>query len=133
MLAHMGNADEIKLPIEILEEITDGGPDEDPLQEWLRDEANRLAILLDDEVDQHLVQRVLTDFEIEQIGRDPFLIAYALANPAERSVVTTEVSAPRKTRQNRKIPDVCDTLGIAWCDTFTMLRELRFSTAWRKG
>jgi Domain of unknown function (DUF4411) len=140
-LAHMGHAGEIKLPIEIFEEITDGGPDEDPLKEWLRDEANKLVILLDDEVDQLLVQRVLAigyatdlaDFEIEQIGRDPFLIAYALADPAERSVVTTEVSSPRKTRQNRKIPDVCDALGISWSNTFTMLRELRFSTAWRQG
>ena len=36
----------------------------------------------------------LTDVEIEEIGRDPFLIAYALANPSERIVVTTEISRP---------------------------------------
>ena len=87
----------------------------------------------------HIVARIvdggysndLTDQEIEQIGRDPFLIAYALAAPAERCVVTTEVSSPRKTRQNRKVPDVCGTMGVACCDTFTMLRALGFSTGWR--
>jgi len=36
----------------------------------------------------------LTDDEVEKIGRDPFLIAYALAAVGERCIVTTEVSKP---------------------------------------
>jgi hypothetical protein len=30
----------------------------------------------------------LNDSEIEEIGQDPFLIAYALANPGDRTIVT---------------------------------------------
>ena len=85
-----------------------------------------------------LVQRVtaqyapdLTDDELEAIGRDPFLIAHALADPGSRCVVTTEVSKRRLQRQNRRIPDVCADVGVQCCDTFTMLRALRFSTGWR--
>ena len=33
----------------------------------------------------------LTDDEVEKIGRDPFLIAYALADPPERCVVTGKI------------------------------------------
>ena len=40
----------------------------------------------------------LTDDELEEIGRDPFLIAYALTRPNDRRVVTVEVSAPGKQR-----------------------------------
>lgn len=138
-LAYMGQGGQIKIPIETLEEITDGGPKIDPLKDWLGDASIKTAILLTESIDALLVQRVLsngyardlTDSEIEQIGRDPFLIDYALARPADRMVVTTEVSAPRKTRQNRKIPDVCTSLGVNCCDTFRMLRELGFSTAWK--
>ena len=48
----------------------------------------------------------LNDIEIETVGRDPFLVAYALKDTAARCVVTTEVSAPKRLRANRKIPDV---------------------------
>jgi hypothetical protein len=76
------------------------------------------AILLDEAVEPNLVADVinngyapdLTDDETLQIGRDPFLIAYALASPANRCVVTTEVSAPSKRRQNRRIPDAGDLM-----------------------
>jgi hypothetical protein len=51
-------------------------------------------LLLDESVDATLVQRVvrdgyapdLADDEIEKIGRDPFLIAYALAYTNNRCV-----------------------------------------------
>jgi len=90
------------------------------------------------QVDPSLVARVinegyapdLSDDEIVQIGRDPFLIAYALASPATRCVVTTEVSAPSKQRQNRRIPDVCASMGVVCCNTFVMMRTLGFKTGW---
>jgi hypothetical protein len=137
-LAHMAAAGAVKMPIETMEEITDGGPKEDPLKEWIHD--NRDAMLLGEEVDPTLVQRVLDDgygpnltaVELDEIGRDPFLIAHALAMPGDRSVVTAEVSAPARRRQNRKIPDVCYTLRVTWCDTITMLRALDFSTSWNR-
>jgi hypothetical protein len=141
-LAFRGGAGDIKMPLEVFEEVKDGGNDEerDLLFGWISEDDNRSALVLDEEVDPALVARVvdrgyapdLTDQEIEQIGRDPFLIAYALCAPAERWVVTTEVSAPRKQRQNRKIPDVCGSLGVSCCDTFTMLRALGFTTGWRR-
>jgi hypothetical protein len=141
-LSFRAAAGDIKMPLEIYEEVKDGGTDEerDLLFAWISDEANKNALILAEEVDPALVAHVvdngyasdLTDQEVEQIGRDPFLIAYALTAPAERWVVTTEVSAPRKQRQNRRIPDVCGTMGVSCCDTFTMLRALGFTTGWRR-
>lgn len=96
------------------------------------------CLLLDEDVDPPLFQHVvanryapdLTDVEIIEIGRDPFLIAYALAG-SDRCVVTTEVSKPGKQRQNRKIPDVCNTLGVTCYNPFLVYRALGFRTAWK--
>lgn len=105
---------------------------------WIQDEANKAAILFNEDVQSVLVRRVtahyapdLTDDELEAIGRDPFLIAHALADPGNRCVVTTETTKRRQQRQNRRIPDVCADVGVQCCDTFAMLRALRFSTRWR--
>lgn len=139
-LAHQGEAGNIKMPIETFEEVKDGSndADKDLLYAWVQDDAHKAAILFDGNVEPQLVQQVtgqyapdLTDDELEAIGRDPFLIAHALADPGNRCVVTTEVSKPTWKRQNRKIPDVCRDVGVQCCDTFTMLRALQFSTRWR--
>jgi hypothetical protein len=139
-LAHQGEAGNIKMPIETFEEVKDGSndADKDLLYAWVQDDAHKAAILFDGDVEPQLVQQVtrqyapdLTDDELEAIGRDPFLIAHALADPGNRCVVTTEVSKPTWKRQNRKIPDVCRDVGVQCCDTFTMLRALQFSTRWR--
>ncbi|MBP0582299.1 DUF4411 family protein [Labrys sp. LIt4] len=138
-LSHMGATGHIKMPRETMEEVQDGGDNEDrdPLFAWIQQPENRSNLLLNEEVDVVLVQQVLeryapdlTDDEIEQIGRDPFLIAYGLSVPADRWVVSAEVSSPRKQRQNRKVPDVCRDVGVNCCDTFGMLRALRFTTRW---
>lgn len=141
-LSFQGASGNIKMPLETYEEVRDGGTDEerDLLFAWVQDAANRESILLDEDVDPVLVRRVLdqyatdlSDEEVEVIGRDPFLIAYALSAAIDRCVVTTEASSTRKRRQNRRIPDVCADLGVNCCDTFTMLRTLGFSTRWRGG
>ena len=44
--------------------------------------------------------------------------------------MTTEVSAPSKQRQNRKIPDVCAAMGVVCCNTFVMMKTLEFKTGW---
>ena len=72
----------------------------------------------------------LTDVEVEAIGLDPFLITYALHDRQNRCVVTTEVSKPRRTRHNRHIPDVCNTLGVQCINSFGLVRVLDFSTNW---
>ena len=139
-LAHQGEAGNIKMPIETFEEVKDGSndADKDLLYAWVQDDAHKAAILFDGDVEPQLVQQVtgqyapdLTDDELEAIGRDPFLIAHALADPGHRCVVTTEVSKRRLQRQNRRVPDICADVGVQCCDTFAMLRALKFSTGWR--
>lgn len=125
-----------------MEEILAGKKkdDDDPLLVWLSDAATKKAMLLDETIDPDVVNTVvevgyaddLTDDELEEIGRDPFLIAYGMAGAGERCVVTTEVSRPGKKRQNRKIPDVCETFGIPCCNPFQVNRDLGFKTGWQE-
>ncbi len=68
----------------------------------------------------------LDDAEIQKVGRDPFLIAYAFVNPIERVVVTTEHSKPSRLRANRHLPDVSHDFGVRCLNTFELIRELDF-------
>lgn len=70
----------------------------------------------------------LSDLELNKVGRDPFLIAYALAKRDERWVITNEASKPTKQRANRHIPDVCKTLHVSCDNTFFLIRTLDFHT-----
>ena len=136
-IAHQASLGNVKLPLEIFDEVLPGRKKDDPLPDWMKD--HRYAILLDEAVDPMLVQRVLnegyaadlTDDELEEIGRDPFLVAYAMAGP-DRCVVTSESSSPKKQRKNRRIPDVCSTFGVKCTEPFYVYRTLGFSTAWRR-
>lgn len=129
----------VKIPLEIMEEIKAGRRDNDPLLDWLQLDENADALQLEEGVDAALVQQVLavayapdlTDDEIEKVGRDPFLIAYALSNSADRCVVTTEVSRPSAQRQNRKLPDACQAVAVQCCGPFALNRNLGFRTDWR--
>lgn len=135
-LQHKATAGEVKVPVEIFDEITEGNSE---LVDWIKQPDVKSKLILDEEVSRTLVQRVvttgyandLTDDEVIDLGYDPFLIAYALVNPDERCVITTEVSKPRKQRANRRVPDVCHSLGVACENTFFLIRELDFSTSWR--
>lgn len=135
-LVHFGEEGRIKIPVEIYEELKVGS---DALSIWAKQGETEAALKFAEEVDIDLVRRVieegyaadLTDIEIEQIGRDPFLVAYALADPGNRVIVTTERSKPRAQRKNRKVPDVCAQFGIRPCNAFTFGRELGFRTDWR--
>jgi hypothetical protein len=124
-LQYQGEQGNIKIPAEIMDEILagqntkKGKKNEDLLVLWIKQPEVRKALLLDEKVDAKLVTKVLeegyapdlTDIEVEEIGRDPFLVAYAMLGP-DRCVVTTEVSSPKKQRQNRKLPDICDAFGV---------------------
>jgi len=126
-------AGQLKVPVEILEEVTD------EVGDWLLDRKDTFC--LGETANMDLVRDCvsrgyapdLNDSELVEVGNDPFLIAAALVAPHERVVVTTEVSKPTRRRGNRHIPDVCNSLGVQWCDSFAMLRTLGFTTAWRNG
>ena len=70
----------------------------------------------------------LNEEEVERVGMDPFLIAYALRDRGGRIVVTTEVSKPTLRRANRRIPDVCVALQVKHCNTFDLNQALNFTT-----
>ena len=114
--------------------------DNDPLLLWLDDAVIKKALLLDEKIDPDVVNTVvevgyaddLTDDELEEIGRDPFLIAYGIVGGGERCVVTIGASKPRKKRQNRKVPDVCETFGLPCCNPFKVNRDLGFKTGWKE-
>ncbi len=143
-LEHQGEIGKIKLPTEIMDEILagqnnqKGKKNEDLLLTWIRQPHIKKALLLDEEVNSELVVKVtedgyapdLTDTELEVVGRDPFLVAYAMVEK-DRCVVTTEVSAPSKKRQNRRLPDVCGTFGVDCHVPFKVNRDLGFKTNWK--
>ena len=108
------------------------------LVDWLKVEETKKALVLEEEPDPALVAEVtekgyapdLDEAELEKVGRDPFLIAYGYAAISERFVVTFEVSAPKKQRANRKVPDVCNDLGVEWGTLFDLIEALDFTTDW---
>ncbi len=136
-LLNQATQGKVLMPVETYEEVVlPRSSNPGSLENWLIE--NRNEMVFDETVDPALVAKVtelgyandLTDEEIEKIGRDPFLIAYALADPSNRVVVTTEHSRPSRTRANRHVPDVCRDFGIRSIDTFDFNRELDFRTDW---
>jgi len=123
----------VKIPLEVYEEVREG---KDNLANWAKQGYIKSALLFEEEVDTSLVSFAteqgyasdLTDDEVVIVGRDPFLIAYALKDKNSRRIVTTETSKPKRRRANRHLPDVCRDLGITCCNTFEFLRYLDFST-----
>lgn len=130
-LLEMGTRGSVKIPLEVYEEIT---PMEKLFKEWIGSAGTKASLLLDGEVDPSLLQLVLakgygdelTEDELETVGRDPFLIAYALKRPDATTIVTSEASKPKKTRANRHVPDVCTSLNVLHCRLFHMTRALGF-------
>ena len=129
----MGKRGRVKIPLEIYEEVTDGN---DAVADWLK--SNMSALLLDEHVHENIVEGVieegyaddLNDAEIEKLGRDPFLIAYALAALGRRFVISNESSRPGRVRANRHVPDVCSDFNVPCGNTFMLIRELDFNTNW---
>ena len=115
----------------IFNEIT---PSVGPLADWIKQPHVKEAMILDEPVDVGRVHHImehgyasdLNDVEIEEIGKDPFLVAAALAGP-DRAVVTREISRPSKQRANRKLPDVCATFGVTVLSDFALYRILNFA------
>jgi hypothetical protein len=117
------------MPRVIFDEVT---PPQGPLADLLKQPGFKEALVLDEPTSgvNRVIQQGyapdLDDVEIVKIGKDPFLIAAALAGP-DRVVVTREVSKPSATRANRKVPDVCATFNIVPISDFRLYSILRFS------
>jgi hypothetical protein len=137
-LQHKGTSGNIKVPLEVYEEILEGRKKDDPLLDWVKNDTAKASLLLEERCDPDKVRRVvrdgysndLTDDEIEKLGRDPFLISYGLDQP-DRCIVTTEVSKPSRERHNRHIPDVCTTLRVNCCGPWDLNKALGFKTGWK--
>jgi hypothetical protein len=133
-LVNQGAEGRVKIPLEQFEEVTAG---QGPLVDWLCEREVKEALVLAEDADPAAVGLVtiegygdLNEDELEVVGRDPFLIAYAYAQPRDRTVVTFEVSAPGQKRGKRKIPDVCQRFGVATCNLYAMIDALDFTTDW---
>jgi hypothetical protein len=139
-LIYMGQSERIKMPIEIFEEIKDSpsAPDSDLLFQWAKDASVKDALVLKEDANPTMVQRAvdqgyasdLNDAEIGQLGRDPFLVSYAIGNKS-RCIVTSEISKPKRLRQNRHLPDVCATFDIGCHTPFELNKFLSFKTNWK--
>lgn len=133
-LEAVAGADQVKIPYEIHSEIAVSK--KGPLKNWVSDPAISKKLILDARIDPINLDKVikegyapdLDDSEIEKIGGDPFLVGYAMAYTLEATVVTKEVSAPSKQRANRKVPDVCRSMGVRCINDFDFYRELNFKT-----
>ena len=140
-LVHQGEIGNIKIPLEIYEEFKDtkrkdGGKGE--LAQWAGAQDVTEALLLDEEAEHGLVSRITydgyvadpTDDELVTIGRDPFLLSYALKDRENRCIVTSEVSKRTLQGAKRRIPDVCDDFGIKHIHSYQLVNVLDFSTSW---
>ncbi len=137
-LVACGEAGDVAIPREIYDEIV---AYDDDLADWIKKEDVKSALILDEEPDPAQVQDVLLagymfndprfdDGQLQKIGRDAFLVAYAKQEEG-RVIVTREVSKPTKELGNRHVPDVCNDCDVEWTTDFEMYRLLNFSLAGR--
>ena len=125
----------VKVPLPVFDEILFGV---DRLVEWSK--KNKKIILLNEELDLDLYRKVvkqgyslsLNSKMIEKIGVDSRLIDFALVDKSNRTVVTAERKS-NSILHNRRIPSVCEDLGVKYCDPFEFGRQLNFSTKWEKS
>ena len=70
----------------------------------------------------HFMPKAMNEF-LDAEEADAFLIAFTLADNANRIVVTHEISPP--SRKNKiKIPDACIDLNVRNLNTMDMLRQM---------
>lgn len=132
-LFRMAEERRIAVPVEVYEEVVNTKKPDDFVR-WIR--RRRKTVELGETVQPDLVASVvdrgyapnLKEDEIRRLGRDPFLIAYALRDTENRCVVTNERSRPSRQRANRHIPDVCAGLDIRCINMFRLIRDLDFRT-----
>jgi hypothetical protein len=141
-LVHHAAGGRVKMPQEIFEEVAGGGAprDGDLLLPFLRRQDVRRALILDEEPNTQRLEQVLTqayggplptEADLERMGQDPFLVAYALADPARRCVVTCEASKPGQIGPRRHVPNACTDVGVRALTPFEFVRALDFTVDWR--
>jgi len=70
----------------------------------------------------HYMPNALNEF-LDADEADAFIVAYALADPTNRVIVTQEKSEPN--RKNKvKIPEACNALNVQFVNTIDMFRQL---------
>ena len=124
------SAGHVKMPFEFHDEIATA---HGPLKDWITKSEVKSVLVLEEEVDQAVFNHVLdtayardlTDDELEEAGRDPFLVAYGIMGE-NRTIVTKEISKPTKVRGRRKLPDACDVMNIPWVTDFQFYRARNF-------
>ena len=133
----------IKIPIQVIGEIQRYDADEDSpddhLLEWVQgytgllelpEEPNASALRKTYEDGYGMRDANATLGDLVSQPADPFLVSYALEKPEERCVVTLEaiqiVGSTLPKPRNRKIPLICELLGLRCIDTFQLIRELDF-------
>lgn len=129
-LIHCGTEGRVKIPPEIADEVTAGN---DEVATWLKSPEAKAALRLAESVDVASLRHVVSNgyapdldaTELQKIGKDPFLVAYALGR-TDRTVVTKENSKPSKTRANRKVPDICNDCGVQWLNDFGFYKAADF-------
>lgn len=70
----------------------------------------------------HYLPNALAEF-LHADEADAYIVAYALADNSNRIVVTQEISEPSR-RNKVKIPEACLALGVQYCNTIEMFRQL---------
>lgn len=120
----------VLMPKEMYFEILIGN---DRVTEWISNVRVRNQLLLDEEISRDKLEAVLSrgygmDLSADErarIGNDAALISYAMGCKC-RTIVTKEVSSPKKVRANRRIPDVCGDLGVNCISDYELYEELDF-------
>ena len=138
-LVFHAEAGRIKIPPEIYGEII---KQDDELKVWIQ--KNKSALVYNEEPYLGLVSRVLekytsgrrlTDDDLEHMGADPYLVACACAQN-EATVVTGEVHKPSIQGAKRRIPNICEDMGVNWTNIPGLSRKkglvtlLDFKTDW---
>lgn len=70
----------------------------------------------------HYLPKALDEF-LDADEADAFVVAYTLADAANRKIVTQEKSQPNRINKI-KIPEAANALGVQYCNTIEMFRQL---------
>ena len=69
-LHHQAASGHVKLPIEMYEEVLEGRQEDDELLDWVKDDKNRPALVLDEMSNPELVRRVVVEGYANDLADD---------------------------------------------------------------